>query len=389
MTIEEIEKLTMEEVEARKAEIQTIVDNKDSEADFDSLSAEVDLLEARKAALIEEQRKADLVAVANGEGEETNTIIPQEERKMPTLEEIRKSVAYEDAYAQYIKTGKDTECRKLLTELASSDNGDNVVPVPVVVEEEIKTAWANNEILSRVNKTYIKGVLRVGFELSATGATAHAEGADAPSEEELILGVVTMTPTSIKKWITISDEAIDLTGSAFLRYIYDELTYQIAKAIEDAIVADITGADSTSSATAIGVPVVGADLAISTISQAMAELGDRATNPVIIMNKKTYAAFKAVQYAGQFNVDPFEGLTVLFNNTLKAYDVAGDDDVYAIVGDLRGYQANFPNGDGVTIKYDDLSLAEADLVKVVGREYVALAITTPEMFVNITKASES
>ena len=389
MTIEEIEKLTMEEVEARKAEIQTIVDNKDSEADFDSLSAEVDLLEARKAALIEEQRKADLVAVANGEGEETNTIIPQEERKMPTLEEIRKSVAYEDAYAQYIKTGKDTECRKLLTELASSVNGDNVVPVPVVVEEEIKTAWANNEILSRVNKTYIKGVLRVGFELSATGATAHAEGASAPSEEELILGVVTMTPASIKKWITISDEAIDLTGSAFLRYIYDELTYQIAKAIEDAIVADITGADATSSATAIGVPVVGADLAISTISQAIAELGDRATNPVIIMNKKTYADFKAVQYAGQFNVDPFEGLPVLFNNTLKAYDVAGDDDVYAIVGDLRGFQANFPNGDGVTIKYDDLSLAEADLVKVVGREYVALAITTPEMFVNIKKASES
>ena len=37
------------------------------------------------------------------------------------------------------------------------------------------------------------------------------------------------TPVSIKKWISISDEVVDLRGEAFLRYIYDEITYRIAK----------------------------------------------------------------------------------------------------------------------------------------------------------------
>ena len=45
-------------------------------------------------------------------------------------------------------------------------------------------------------------------------------------------------------------------------------------------------------------------------------------------------AFKAAQYANGFNVDPFEGFAVHFNNSLPAYADASEDDVYAIVGDF-------------------------------------------------------
>lgn len=200
MTNEEIMELTSEQIEARMAEIRSLVDDKGSEADFDALSAEVDALEARKAVLAEEQRKADLTAVIEGAGEETIIEIPQEERKMD-LKEIRSSEAYVNAFAEYIKTGNDTECRKLLTELASSDNGTNVVPVPTFVDDEIRTAWNNNKILARVKKAYLKGIVRVGFEISADGAVVHAEGATKPNEEALVLGVVELKPASIKKWI--------------------------------------------------------------------------------------------------------------------------------------------------------------------------------------------
>ena len=61
--------------------------------------------------------------------------------------------------------------------------------------------------------------------------------------------------------------------------------------------------------------------------------------------------------------------------------------MYAIVGDLRGCQVNFPEGDDVIIKWDDLSLAESDLVKVVGRIYAAHDVTGPGMLVNIIKPS--
>ncbi len=392
MTNEEIQALTIEEIEARKAEIKAVVEDQSSEADFEALSKEVDSLEERKAVLVEEQRKADIQAVIEGAGEETTIEIPQEERKMD-LKEIRSSQEYIDAFAEYIKTGKDTECRKLLTELANSENGTNVVPVPTFVEDEIRTAWDNNKILARVKKAYMKGIVRVGFEISADGAVVHAEGATKPNEENLVLGVVELKPASIKKWITISDEAIDLKGEAFLRYIYDELTYQIAKKAEDELIAAIKACGTVSTntpSTNVAVPVVVNTGTLTAISEAIAQLSDKAANPVVIMNKASYATFKALQYAANYPVDPFEGLDVLFNDTIAAFADATTGVPYAIVGDLGvGALANFPEGDGVAIKYDDLSLAEYDLVKIVGREYIGMGVVAPKAFVKIIKNEAS
>lgn len=382
MTKDEIMALNAEALESRMAEIKMAVETNAEGADFEALSAELDFITERKAQLAEEARKADIMAVIHEDGTNETTIeTPKEEKRtMADIKEIRSSAAYADAFAKYIKTNDDTECRALLTELVSGD-----VPVPSIVSDTIATAWANNTILSRIKKSFIKGILRQGFELSSTPAVAHTEGDKAISEEELKLGIVELKPTSLKKFITISDEVMDLTGEAFLRYIYDEITYRIAKLAEDSIIALIDNAPAASTASAVGVPVVKAALSVDIIAQAISKLSDRANNPVIIMNKQSYAAFKAIQYANSYYVDVFEGLEVLFNDTLAVVGSASENDVYAIVGDLSiGAQANFPKGEEITIKYDDLSLAEADLVKIVGREYVALGLVSENAFVKIT-----
>lgn len=349
------------------------------EADLDALEAEVrainDEIEQRKQA---EQRKTDLrAAVAAGEGEIINK--PMEEKKMNN-NEIRNSKEYINAYAEYIKSGNDKECRALLTE-----NASGVLPVPEFVDEIVRTAWDNDQILQRVRRTFFRGNLKVAFERSADAAVAHTEGTSAPSEEALTLGIVTMIPANIKKWIRISDEAVAMGGESFLRYIYDELTYQIIKKLASLVVGDIKGASSTHSSSAVGIPQVTAAPAQGTVATALGNLSDEASNIVVIMNRLTWAAFKAAQYAGNFSADPFENLPVLFSDALPAYSTANDNAVYAIVGDLGGAQVNFPEGDGVVIKYDDLSEAEADLVKIVGREYAAHAVTAPGRFVNILK----
>ena len=370
--------MTIDQLMERRSAIAVELDA--PEADLDALEAEVrainDEIENRKQA---EQRKTDLrAAVANGAGEVTNKPV-EEEHKM-TVEEIRKSTEYVDAYAKYIKTGDDKECRALLTE-----NASGVLPVPVLVDEIVRTAWDNDQILRRVRRTFFKGNLKVAFERSATAAAVHTEGTSAPSEESLVLGIVTMIPANIKKWIRISDEAVAMGGEAFLRYIYDELTYQIIKKLAAEVVNDIKGASTSHSSSAVGIPKVNAAPALGTIASAMGYLTDEATDNVVIINRLSWSAFKAAQYANGFNVDPFEGLTVLFSDALPAYASADDNAVYAIVGDLKGAQVNFPEGDGVVIKWDDLSEAEADLVKVVGRQYAAHAVTAPGRFVNITK----
>lgn len=382
MTKEEIMEMTLEQLEERTSEIKSLVESKDETVDFEALSMELDSIKERKSFLADEERKADTQAVIDGAGEETNIELPKEERKVADLKEIRNSAAYVDAFAEYVKTGDESECRALLSELATAATG--YVPVPEFVEDEIKTAWSSNRILERVKKSYLKGIIKIGFELSATGAVVHSEGDTAPNEETLTLGIVELKPESIKKWITISDEVMDLKGEAFLRYIYDELTYQIAKKAEEELITLIEAAGTVSTASAVGVPVVATSATLSTVAEAISALSDKAADPVVIMNKASYASFKALQYAGNFPVDPFEGLDVIFNNSIKAVSAASSGDTYMIVGDLGvGAQANFPNGDEITLKFDDLSLAEADLVKIVGREYVALGIVAPDAFVKV------
>ena len=371
---------TIDELEARKLAIATEMDAEG--ADLDALTDEVRRinaeLETRKA---NEAKKAEIrKAVASGRGQVVESA-PKSERK--TDEEVRNSKAYIDAFANYIKTGNDKECRALLTE-----NVSGYLPVPSFLEGIIRTAWEKDDILSRVRRTDIKGNLRVPFELSASEAYVHTEGTTAVTEETLTFGVVTMTPANIKKWITISDEAVAMGGETFLRYIYDELTYQIIKKLSALVIADVTGSPTSSDADEVGVKQVTLAPSVTTIPTAVANLSDEASDVVVIMNRLTEVEFISAYAAGNFAVDPFAGLTKVYTSALPAYSAASaGTGIYAIVGDLRGCQVNFPEGDDVIIKWDDLSLAEKDMVKVVGRIYAAHDVTGPGMLVNIVKPS--
>ena len=378
----EIKEMQMSDIEVRLAQISEEMNA--PEADIDALTAEVDAIEARKAEILKEVEERNALAQRIAEGSEQGMTEEKhlEERKMD-LVEIRKSAEYVDAYAEYIKNGNDAECRKLLSENAT--NG--TVPVPTVVYDIVKTAWAKEGIMSRVKTAYLKGNLKVGFEISSTGAVIHTEGGDAVAEETLVLGVVEIVPQSIKKWISISDEVMDLRGEAFLQYIYDELAYQIAKKAADEVVAKIEALGTQATSTAVGVPAITANsISVGTVAKALGQLSDEATNPVVMMNKATWSSFKAVQYNNNYAVDPFEGLDVVFNNTIKSYDAASTGDTYAIVGDLgQGALANLPNGEGIEFKFDDKTDMTKDLIRVLGREYIGIGIVGPDSFVKIKK----
>ena len=333
-------------------------------------------IEKAEAAIAEEKRAMEEV-IAN---KEVIELEKREDTKMTDME-MRNTNEYINAYAEYIKSGDDAECRSLLTE-----NASGTVAVPELVYDIVKTAWERDGITARVRKAYVQGNLKVGFELSAGDATVHTEGQQV-SEESLVLGTVELVPKSIKKWVSISDEALDLRGEAFLRYIYDELTYKIAKKAADQLIAQIVACGTVSTSTCVGVPALTATtVGVGTIAAAMAQLSDEAANPVVMMNKATWGTFKAAQYAGSFDADPFEGLPVLFNNTITSFTAATTGVPYAIVGDLeQGALFNFPNGEDINFKVDDLSQADYDLVRIIGREFVGIGVVAPNAFVKITK----
>ena len=382
-----------EEIEARKIELRDEIEAAEDTAKVEELTQEVDAL-IEEEEQIEQQEEQEEVAEQLEEKSIIAKEIKMEERKME--KEFKNSKEYIDAYAEYIKTNDDKELRALVTTNGYSTGNSNTVEVPDMVYDIVKTAWEREELMGLVRTISVQGNLKVQFEVSGDAAIKHQEGYGAVTEEELVLGVVTLTPVSIKKWISISDEVLDMRGEDFLNYIYDEITYRIAKKCADELVGIVADLPTSLSVDASGVySKVSANKitkapSVGLVAEAVANLSDEAANPTIVMNKLTYADFKAIQYANGYSVDPFEGFRVVFNNTLPAYSTASANDVYMIVGDFgQGALANYPSGDGIEIKYDDTTLMTSDLVRILGRRYVGINAVADKAFCNIAKPSIS
>lgn len=379
--MEDIKTFTREQIETRAAEIKAEIDAADAEK-LAALNQELTALEERRKELDIEERKDNMKAVIEGAGQ---VITKAEEKEVRTLASVRSSDEYVEAFANYIKTGKDKECRALLTDLVD----DGTVPVPTVIDEFINTAWERANLVSRVRRTSIKGVAVYPFEYSATPAEVHVEGTQHPEEETLVLGKVSVESTTLKKWITLSDTVIDLKGQAFLDYIYDEIEFRILELADAQVVAAIKAAPASATTSAAGVR----ELTVSnydafTIFGALAKLAAGATNPVAIMSKNVYFNYfmSLADLSGRpiYNVVSdngrptyfINGVEVIFDNSLA------DDEI--IVGDLSGVVMNLPNNREVTFVTDPYSLAEDDLVKIVGKMYAGFGVVRDGYFCKVT-----
>ena len=357
----DIKEMTIEELEARQTAIVAEIDN--PEADLDALESEMRSikaeLETRKA---NEAKKAEIRAnVAQGKGEVVKTFA--EEKKDMNVEERKEQMI--DALAEYIKGNATAEQRALLT----TDATGGTVKVSNIVDDYIWTDWNKSPILSRIRKVYVEGNYSVGYEASATGAVKHTEGANAPAEETLTLAYVDFIAQYYKKWITVSDRVLALKGRAFMNYLMDEFGHQLAMALENAVVAEIAASSLSATVT---------NPMDSTAAMAgFARLSDEATNPIVITSKTTYAAImNARTTAGDRIEDPFNGMEVLFNNTVTGM----------LVGDLDGVVANFPEGEDFKFIVDDRSLAEKDMVKIVGKILADIHLVRPNGFAVVTAA---
>ena len=367
--------MSIEDLETRKSAIASEIET--DGADLDALEEEVRginaELEARKA---EEAKKAEIrSAVAAGQG----TVVKEfkiEEKRM-NITEIRNSEEYINAFANYAKTGDATECRALL-----SDNSDNgVVPVPTFVADMVAERVKESKILSRVRRMNAPGNVKVGFEISAPAAAYHSEGGGEQAEEALVLGTVELIPITLKKWVGISDEALDsMSGRQYLEYLYNEITRGIIKARERVVVMSIDGA-STENPAETKAPRVKQLFddeeqhtpTITDFVEARALLSAAAEDLVIIISPALYAKYKGLQLSGTYGADPFDGIEVIVSEFAEA----------PLIGDLNGVMENLPKGDTIEFKYDDRTLMTSDMVRVLGRLPVATMLVGSDYFAKV------
>lgn len=374
-----IKEMTMEQVEERLAQIAEETASED--ADLDALEEEVRQLKDRKKEI--EERAAQKAALLESVANSVELRGGREQMPEKTGKEIRNSKEYISAFENYIRTGDASECRALLTDNATG----GTVPVPAFVEEIIKHAWENDKIASKVYKTYLKGNVKQGFEISGSDAVKRTEGGSAVAEGTIVEGIVEMVPQDIMKWVSLSRETYKLRGEEFISYVYEHLTRKIVRGAVKDLITQICACTTVATTTQVNVgSVKSTTVTVGLVAQALAELSDEAANPVVMMNKSTWGAFKAAQAANNYGYDPFEGLEVCFCSAITAFSAATTGDAYVIVGDLgEGAQFNLPNGDDVSFIFDEVTAATNGMIRVYGDQMVGIGVTAPLAFAKVVK----
>lgn len=371
----EIREMTPEQIEEKRAALAEEIKTADLER-LDAINAELDEIEARKAEIRAEaeERAKTIAEVLEAPAEPTPIINKEERTNKMTDRETRSTQEYIDAYVDYIKNGYDINRMETRSQseggiLMTTNTTGGSIAVPVYVEERIQAAWENNEILRRVRKSYFKGNVKVGVETNAPMAVVHAENDPAIDPEDLVIAFVDLIPEYVKKMVKVTHAALELTGTAFLDYLFDEIEAKILERVVVMIIAKIAGSTFYRAYNAPAATITTAD-----IINAEGMLGPNA-NPVIITDRATAAAIKAAALAAHYGYDPFDGLDVLYAKT----------DGGLVIVDLDAVQVNLPEGDEPKFIFDEYTEAAANIVRIIGRLPVAANLVRSGSAVGIVR----
>lgn len=391
-------------VEERKAEFeQADVEKRDELLnDVETLTKEGEELDAQIAEL-EEKRNAFKAQEERLSMAKSLSKTSIESRKDQTNE---LGEEYTKLYADYIRGKVDArEMRSYLESRAvqTGTAGANAFPVPEVLQQYVETAWATYGKFSRlVAETFEPAILRIPIEVSADGAVWHAEGGDAVAEENITFGQALLAPKMIKKWVSLTDELMALSAEEFLRYIADELVYRVYLALDEAII-NRTDAQGEGVIGIVGnslATTVQTALTFNAINEAIANLVTFddltiAMNPATFFNNfmgltdlQGLPIFRVAQDNAGRPAYYLNGYRVEFTQALKAYDNASAGEAWAVVGNFgRGYRLNYPQGRDVITIVDPYTEMTSDVVRMLGRLYVAGNVVRPKHFAVLTKAN--
>ena len=410
MATEELEKIVARRneiadlVEERKASFETAdVETRDAflnevedlTKEAEQLDADIKDLEEQRTKLEEQEKRMSM----------TNTLskVEIEGRKdQIETENAFGTHEYNQLYADYIR-GKveEQEIRSYVQRSggANLSTGTSNIPIPVIMQGYVETAWYEYGKFSRlVSETFEPAILKIPVEVSASNASWHTENGDAPAQEQITLGQIILQGKTIKKWLALTTELMAMAAEDFLRYVADELVYKVYLALDEAIISrtDLNGEGVIGVANNANTLSMVSAINFNLVNEAIANLVTF-EDLTIAMNPETFfnnfmglvdqvgnPIFRIVHDNENRPQYFLSGHRVEFTQALKAYNKCSAQDVYMVVGNFRrGYRLNYPQGRDVITLVDPYTLATEDVVRMIGRLYVAGNVVKPKHFAQV------
>ena len=355
MTLEEIRKLSIEDVEKRMNEIRSM--DLDKAENIEELTKEVDALTERKNALkADASAKKELRAkIAEGAVQTTAIEKPKENRTMTlTKENYRASEEYRSAFLNNLMGRQLNEEQRAAFALAGVDP---------VIPESMQTSIITKvkeyaPILSEITLLNVNGTVKFAVEGTVAGADIHAENAEITAATDTLVEV-TLSTYEVTKLVQISDSVRTMTINAFESWLIDNLSESIAIKIESLIW------NGTGSSQAKGINTITFDAAhkvevaksASLTAQNVFDLFGKlktgyARNAKIYMNRKTlFSDFLPLEDKSKNNLVVENGGTYYVLGTpVELTDSIADHE--AVMFDPKKYVANMPENTNIKQSVD-------------------------------------
>ena len=255
--------MTLKEIETKKAELRSKINEAKSEEELEELrkqaeelNKEVPIEEKKDGTITHEEERALIADTENLEQrrvEITNIISNKEERKMEkkfTRANVLKSEEYRSAWAKKLmcKSEKDfTEDEKralgvALTTTATTytepssgvdgvNNGGLFIPETVSMEI-LKEIELESPFLRDVAKTYIKGLISFPYKESGSGSEWGTEGTDNNLESDK-WGELTFAQMELTKTVRITWKLEAMAVEDFINYIVGEVSREMREELAD------------------------------------------------------------------------------------------------------------------------------------------------------------
>ena len=355
MTLEEIRKLSIEDVEIRMNEIRSM--DLDKAENIEELTKEVDALTERRNALkADASAKKELRAkIANGAVQTTVIEKPKENRTMTlTKENYRASEEYRSAFLNNLMGRQLNEEQRAAFALAGVDP-----VIPESMQTSIITKVKEySPIISEITLLNVNGTVKFAVEGTVAGADLHTENAEITAATDTLVEV-TLSTYEVTKLVQISDSVRTMTINAFESWLIDNLSESIAIKIESLIW------NGTGSSQAKGINTISFDAAhkvevaksASLTAQNVYDLFGKlksgyARNAKIYMNRKTlFSDFLPLVDKNKNDLVVANGGTYYVLGTpVELTDSIADHE--AIMFDPKKYVANMPENTNIKQSVD-------------------------------------
>lgn len=243
---------TLQEIEARLAEINTEITTRGAEMSADELTA----LEAEVAGLIEErtqlleapntqeQRNRILAAVAAGQPVANNQAAPTVLRSFPAAGATQTedgdkfaSMQYRKAFMDYVVRGTAIPTEYRADAVTKTTDVGAVIPT-TVLNQIVQQLESTGMILALVTRTAYKGGVAIPVSAVKPVATWVAEGATSDKQKKTAAkdGMVTFAYHKLRCAVAVSLEVDNMAISAFETLLINNIVEAMTKALEQAII---------------------------------------------------------------------------------------------------------------------------------------------------------